>query len=62
MPRPPSPPGHGGASSSAAGQQDWTCANCGRDNWPNRTQCRFCAARRPPATRGRAASRTATRN
>eukprot|EP00975_Prorocentrum_lima_P026147 5495633-Prorocentrum_lima.AAC.1 len=62
MPRPPSPPGHGGAASSGAGPKDWNCHDCGRDNWVTRTECRFCATRRPPTSRGRAASRTAARN
>eukprot|EP00975_Prorocentrum_lima_P023885 5027124-Prorocentrum_lima.AAC.1 len=59
MPRPPSPPGHGGAASSGAGPNDWVCRACGTDNWPSRSECRFCATRRPPpANRGRAVSRT----
>eukprot|EP00975_Prorocentrum_lima_P045885 9598203-Prorocentrum_lima.AAC.1 len=62
MPRPPSPPGHGGAASSGAGHNDWVCRNCGIDNWATRAECRHCAARRPPPSRSRAASRTAVRN
>eukprot|EP00975_Prorocentrum_lima_P029261 6144195-Prorocentrum_lima.AAC.1 len=54
MPPPPSPPGPGGTASSGANQQDWTCSNCGRDNWPTRYECR--------APRGMAVSRSAARN
>eukprot|EP00975_Prorocentrum_lima_P064906 12900301-Prorocentrum_lima.AAC.1 len=62
MPPPSSPPGYGGVASSGVGQHDWTCSHCGKDNWSSRTECRFCAWRRPPSMRARSVSRTATRN